>query len=517
CPVVRGESVRDWGLAPETWAFAPYDETANPIPLNEEAPWFRRQWPLRASLRGVTGFGGVTQGQTGSWWTWYRWVRERYATPLTITFAFVATHNHFVLDRGGKVFKQSAPVIKLPEGASEEEHLHLLGVLNSSTALFWLKQNSHNKSSAAAPSGMVDQPWSWNYEFTGTTLQDFPLAKADFTSFGRTMDALATQHAATQPSAFLGDVVPTLELLTDAESSSASLRAQMIAAQEELDWYAYRAYGITDEDLTYDGTPPEVQLGERASEIALARRVADGTETTAWFSRHRSTPVTEIPAHWPEDYRDLIQKRLDLIEADRMLNLLERPEYKRRWLDDPWTKKVDHALRTWLLDKLEKRSIWFDRQGRPISRSVAQLADVVGRDQELRGVIELWRGSATVDLIKALTDLLAPEAVPYLAAWRLKPKAMDKFRAWQETWELQRREDAGGTGLDIPVPPKYTSADFRKSTYMAHRGKLDVPKERFIHYPNAGIAADGTLQLGWAGWNHFQQYLALANLMDDMV
>ncbi|HLR97626.1 MAG TPA: BREX-2 system adenine-specific DNA-methyltransferase PglX, partial [Jiangellaceae bacterium] len=298
---------------------------------------------------------------------------------------------------------------------------------------------------------------------------------------------------------------------------SASLRAQMIAAQEELDWYAYRAYGITDEDLTYDGTPPEVQLGERASEIALARRVADGTETTAWFSRHRSTPVTEIPAHWPEDYRDLIQKRLDLIEADRMLNLLERPEYKRRWLDDPWTKKVDHALRTWLLDKLEKRSIWFDRQGRPISRSVAQLADVVGRDQELRGVIELWRGSATVDLIKALTDLLTPEAVPYLAAWRLKPKAMDKFRAWQETWELQRREDSGETGLDIPVPPKYTSADFRKSTYMGHRGKLDVPKERFIHYPNAGLAADGTLQLGWAGWNHFQQYLALANLMDDMV
>jgi hypothetical protein len=50
-----------------------------------------------------------------------------------------------VLDRGGKVFKQSAPVIKLPEGASVEAHLRLLGVLNSSAACFWLKQNSHNK------------------------------------------------------------------------------------------------------------------------------------------------------------------------------------------------------------------------------------------------------------------------------------------------------------------------------------------------------------------------------------
>ena len=29
-----------------------------------------------------------------------------FETPLSIAFAFVATHNHFVLDRGGKVFKQ---------------------------------------------------------------------------------------------------------------------------------------------------------------------------------------------------------------------------------------------------------------------------------------------------------------------------------------------------------------------------------------------------------------------------
>lgn len=38
---------------------------------------------------------------------------------------------HFVLDRGGKVFKQTAPVIKLSESATEDDHLALLGVLNS--------------------------------------------------------------------------------------------------------------------------------------------------------------------------------------------------------------------------------------------------------------------------------------------------------------------------------------------------------------------------------------------------
>ena len=29
-----------------------------------------------------------------------------YGTPLSIAFADVATHNHFVLDRGGKVFNR---------------------------------------------------------------------------------------------------------------------------------------------------------------------------------------------------------------------------------------------------------------------------------------------------------------------------------------------------------------------------------------------------------------------------
>jgi hypothetical protein len=46
----------------------------------------------------------------------------------------VATHNHFVLDRGAKVFKQTAPVIKLPKEATDDDHLALVGLLNPATA-----------------------------------------------------------------------------------------------------------------------------------------------------------------------------------------------------------------------------------------------------------------------------------------------------------------------------------------------------------------------------------------------
>ena len=67
----------------------------------------------------------------------------------------------------------------------------------------------------------------------------------------------------------------------------------------------------------------------------------------------------------------------------------------------------------------------------------------------------------------------------------------------------------------IAVPPKYTSADFRKNSYWQARGKLDVPKERFILYPDAGRETDPTPLLGWAGWDHAQQSLALSLIIGE--
>ncbi len=79
----------------------------------------------------------------------------------------------------------------------------------------------------------------------------------------------------------------------------------MILLQEELDWTVYGLYGLlTPAEVartTLPGDPadlsdadvPQLELGQRAFEIALARSGAD----TAWFDRHESTPVTEIPPH----------------------------------------------------------------------------------------------------------------------------------------------------------------------------------------------------------------------------
>ena len=119
-------------------------------------------------------------------------------SPL-IAMAFVATHNHFVLDRGGKVFKQSAPVIKLPEGSSAEDHLVVLGLVNSSTACFWLKQVLSSKPNPG------DDLWQLRFEFDATKLQLLPLPDGrPPIELSATLDALATQLSGCQPAAVCG-------------------------------------------------------------------------------------------------------------------------------------------------------------------------------------------------------------------------------------------------------------------------------------------------------------------------
>jgi hypothetical protein len=65
--------------------------------------------------------------------------------------------------------------------------------------------------------------------------------------------------------------LPDRARLDYARERATSLRRQMIAAQEELDWQCYRSYGLLPPGTD---APPEVALGERAFEIVLARRMA---------------------------------------------------------------------------------------------------------------------------------------------------------------------------------------------------------------------------------------------------
>lgn len=512
---MAGEDVRDYSARPGSVVLYPYAEhKSHGAVISDEL------WSFRTLLAQRATFVGTMADAGREWWEFMQHTASAYETHLSIAFSNVSTHNHFALDRGGSVFGSHAPVIKLPVGATEEEHLQLLGILNSSVACFWLKQNSYPKGGdpVGNDGARVSQvPWSDRYEFTGTTLKDFPLPRRLNAALGTALDSLAHERQDLTTHLHDGATAPTAVMTAECQDRDASLRRRMVALQEELDWEVYASYGLLDDALKFDPARlPEVAPGQRSFEIVMARKIAAGEVEDTWFTRHGSTPITVIPNEWPEEYRQLVQRRIDVIESDRMINLLERPEYKRRWAEDSWAKRQERALRGWLLDRIEARELWYDRQGRPSVRSIGQLADALGRDEDFVSVLELWARQRDVDLVATLTKLLSDEVVPYLAAWRLKEPALRKWEAWKTTWDLQRREDVGEDVGPIPVPPKYTTADFRKQSYWSHRGKLDVPKERFIVYPEAELSTDRSMLLGWAGWNHAEQFLALASHMDRM-
>jgi len=327
------------------------------------------------------------------------------------------------------------------------------------------------------------------------------------------LDRSAQEIAIVRPEAVAATGAPTREGLDKARAGYDRIRGKMIATQEELDWEVYRLYRLLDEDLTApEDSVPRLKLGERAFEIVLARKMAAGEAETQWFARHSSTPIKDIPAHWPEAYKRVVERRIQIIEERPDIALIERPEYKRRWTATPWEVQETEALRDWLLDRLEAETLWREG-GRARVLSVAQLADRIGADADFRNVLALYLGHDDYDLAAELTKLVADEAVPYLAAYRYKLSGLRKREQWERTWDLQRREDRGEK-LDkpIPVPQKYTGTDFAKNSYWRNRGKLDVPKERFIVYPKAGRDADKTPVIGWAGWNHLDQAQALATL-----
>ncbi|HEX6968769.1 MAG TPA: BREX-2 system adenine-specific DNA-methyltransferase PglX, partial [Micromonosporaceae bacterium] len=211
-PVVLGEDIRDYFLSASIATLFPYDENGTARQLSDAEHLF--YWPNRTALRRRLDFGQTPEERGLRWFDHSMFFAKRYRVPLSIAFAFVATHNHFVLDRGGKVFNRSAPVIKLPEGASEDDHLKLLGVLNSSTACFWLKQVSYPK--GGDPIGgegarVSSEGWSDRYEFTGTKLQDFPLPSAYPLELARELDRLAQRLGTVTPAAVAAAGVPTRE------------------------------------------------------------------------------------------------------------------------------------------------------------------------------------------------------------------------------------------------------------------------------------------------------------------
>ena len=183
--------------------------------------------------------------------------RDRFRAPFSIAFAFVATHNHFVIDRGGKVFNRSAPVIKLSGAAMEDDHLTLLGLLNSSTACFWMKQVFHNKGSTVDTRG-ARQTLMPSRTFMSSPAPDSrssPSPKIQHRRLRYGARSLGRERMLICLGSSVCALAACLALKwTPNVPRRRSLLRRMIALQEELDWRCYTLYGITDQDLCHSDT-----------------------------------------------------------------------------------------------------------------------------------------------------------------------------------------------------------------------------------------------------------------------
>ncbi|MFC9085738.1 BREX-2 system adenine-specific DNA-methyltransferase PglX [Nocardiopsis dassonvillei] len=512
-PLVDGTTIRDYSVHRPTFSIWPYAEST--LKAEGHSSVNRCLWPLKRVLSERTAFGKSQIKRGLEWFEYSMFFRDRYRVQPSLALAFVATHNHFILNQGSSVFQHSALVVEPREGVSEESIRGMLGLLNSSTTCFFLKQVCHDKGHGGIGGGIASENWEKFYEFASGRVQSIPIPSVKpVQPVSGKLDDLARDLTSLSSSVVVTDVVPTVAGLREARTTWESLRRQMIFLQEELDWQVYSLYNLHDEDLRVPSSVDinEISLGERAFEIVLARKVEAGEASTEWFKRHGSTPITEIPSHWPEEYRQIVQKRIDVMESSRAIGMVERPEYKRRWATEGWDSLQDKALRSWLLDRMETRELWFDDNDLPSLLTLSQLADALSRDEDFASVARIY--APRQELADLVADLITEEHVPSISALRYKPSGLKKRADWERTWEQQREEDAAPDEPakrkirdKIKVPPKYTSADFTRPSYWRARGKLDVPKERFISYGSANTATPNLY--GWAGWDHREQAHAL--------
>jgi hypothetical protein len=442
CP---GDAIRDWASHSGNWAIAPYDSSFSAVSEEDLGTAKLYFWRLRTTIRSTIGFGGRTRGQTGEpHWTWYRWIPGRLRIPLSLAFAFVATHNHFVLERGDKVFKRSAPVIKLPSDATEDEHLVLLGLLNSSAACFWMKQVFHCKGSQGVNEGMKSSLWEQFFEFDSTKLKLFPVPpKAEqVREYAQALDALATNRVMRSASALLLGA----DAWTNAQSLRAALdrRAQqdtedylrMIALQEELDWLCYELYEIDRGGKPIpvqqvDPLPPTwlpwlLKLATRDAEIrAMLGRDEDPEELpTVWFERHGWAPLTELPPEAPKALRARTEARRLRVAASPALTLIESPNFKRRWYHPDHAAEEKTALELWLAERVE--AVAKDR-ARPftLEQIVASLQD----DPRTLAVCEVLTARRDFNLSALVANALSDNTVPSHSLHIYKPSGLVKARS----------------------------------------------------------------------------------------
>src|SRR5262249_17854660 len=108
--------------------------------------------------------------------------------------------------------------------------------------------------------------------------------------------------------------------------------ARMVAAQENLDWEIYAAVGLLDQqaaDAIRADPFAQMMPGARPFEWLLQEEASASGRPTAWFKRNAY-------AHPTGERSPSVATRVAIIARTPELQLIEQPQFKRRWTVPDW-------------------------------------------------------------------------------------------------------------------------------------------------------------------------------------
>jgi len=519
--ITEGEEIRNWSALEPQLLLKPYNKEWNLRQLKELPclkAWLTR---FRQTLGGRTDFNGGTYDEAGRpWFEYHQLDRDKARSRVTVSFPDIATHTHFTVFQDGRLFKDHSPTIVFGESAL---NAHLAaGVLNSSAALFWLKQVCFSKREAE------EAEKDTYYEFAAGKVEQLPVPQPIAEALqgksnplaekltglsracwerGQQMPSLALKKLFEKPgeayhdwnSSLPGHVAPNVALgkpfsganelresYQNAQTVRERLRAEMIALQEEMDWLIYAAYGLlpVDHPAVRSTAVPAVGTGETPV-LPLDR---DQRPFRLWAAAEGdyNRAVKVIPSDWPDWRKKLWETRLAAMRDNEHIRRIEQPVYKRRW-DEQWkwgnqwrcgpvayAAEFIDAFEWWLREKAEW---WLEhkKSGGPVE--LDDWAAAMWKDPR---VLAAWP--------------LAAENYAFLENEKEREKAEESgeplpppaafgtdFVSFKKAFKGIIDEETIPEGIPWAVP--YEDLDKKKVKIPAKvrnvRGKLNVPRERF--------------------------------------
>jgi hypothetical protein len=512
-PLIYGELVRNWQFDRSWHALWPYDLRGTP----RLSKYLKHALsPHRDLLEQRSQFSKTTL-EAGLEWFQYREYHVRGLQPQVL-YADIATHNHFTISLNPSTMNQHA-LLFTPSGAFEIERAYLfISLLNSSAALFWLKQICFNK-------GAGEDEQRDRFEYAGGKVEQFPIPDVIAQGLRGKSNSLTNKLTVLSQVCYeRGDQLPSLALkklfekdgesyhywnaalsgyvtphprLGDAFQSTVELlqnfqraielreqlRVKMIALQEEMDWLVYTTYGLLPRDSS--AVPPVDNRDDPLSLQHEQRAFCLWEQASSDYDK----AVAIIPSDWSAERKALWTARLATIRDNEHIRRIEQPVYKRRW-DEQWkvgnrwtcgpvayaAEFVD-AFTWWIAEKSEWH-LEHKAKGGPIESD--------------KWTIALWKDERIQAAWPAVVETLA-QIDSHKASTNGNTSRFDNsYSAFARFFRELLKDETVPEGIPYAIPWEHLEKKRKiPARVKSIRGKLNVPRERFH------LTSDGRYR--WAG------------------